>query len=263
MPDPPNAHQTGWLVLDIGNSATKGAVMQDETVDYPFQVPTASPEDWEEMLRSTLSEAPPFSRVGVASVVPALARRVPDAVRTWCDASPLMVRPTLRLPFTLAYDTPDTLGADRLALAVGAWDRYGKAAPTARSVIAIDAGTALTYEVITAEGAYLGGAIAPGPRLTAHALHQGTAQLPDVPLTPPRSPIGRSTEAALQSGILFGFLDGVTGMLDRLRSTLDTPPVIVVTGGWATLLREHVPDIGDADPHLVLRGIQTLMVLNP
>lgn len=237
--------------------------MQEETVAYTFQVPTASPEDWQAQLRTTLSEAPPFSRVGVASVVPALARRVPEAVRAWCDASPLMVRPTLRLPFTLGYDTPVTLGTDRLALAVGAWDRYGKAAPTARSVIAIDAGTALTYEVITADGTYLGGAIAPGPRIMADALHQGTAQLPDVPLTPPASPVGRSTEAALQSGILFGFVDGVTGMLDRLRATLDTPLVIVVTGGWAKLLCEHVPAIDDADPHLVLRGIQTLMVLNP
>jgi type III pantothenate kinase len=263
MPDSPNARQTGWLVLDIGNSATKGAVIQGETLTHPFQVPDAPPDDWQEMLQTKLSEAPSFSRTGVASVVPALARRVPQAVHAFSDAEPLMVRPTLRLPFTIGYDTPETLGTDRLALAVGAWSRYGETAQPARSVVAIDAGTALTYEVITAQGTYLGGAIAPGPRLMAGALHLGTAQLPDVSLTPPGSPVGRSTEAALQSGILFGFLDGVKGMLDRLRSTLDAPPVVVVTGGWAGLLQAHVSGVDDTDPHLVLHGIQTLMRLNP
>lgn len=263
MPDLPHTSQSGWLVLDIGNTATKGAVMRGEHVAHSFQVASASPDEWHESLRAALREAPPFSRVGVASVVPALAGRVSKAVSARTAAEPLLVRPSLRLPLTLRYDTPETLGTDRLALAAGAWERYGRKKTPARAVIAIDAGTALTYEVIAATGDYLGGAIAPGPRLMAAALHQGTAQLPDVPLEPPSSPVGRSTETALQSGILFGFLDGVKGMLVRLQASVGTPPVIVVTGGWAALLRHHVPEIDDADSHLVLHGIRAIMALNP
>jgi type III pantothenate kinase len=263
MPESTSPPRPGWLVLDIGNSATKGAVMVGERIIHTFQIATAPPDAWQAALQSACEEAPAFERVGMASVVPPLAARARESVRAWAPAAPLVVRPTLTMPLSLHYETPETLGTDRLALAVGAWTRYGTSPPALRDVIAIDAGTALTYEVITADGTYLGGAIAPGPRLLAEALHRGTAQLPDVPLTLPDGPIGRSTTSALQSGILFGFLDGVQGMLNRLQCTLDTDPIIVVTGGWAAFLRKHLHAIHDADPHLVLRGIQALMTQNP
>jgi len=253
-----------WLVLDIGNSATKGAFMIGEQVQSPFLIPgDRGLEAWSKTLRDHLTGTALPERVGIATVVPALGRLATETVNAMGLAEPLIVRPSLQLPIELGYQTPDTLGMDRLALAVGAWAQYGQSHEgRPRPVIAIDAGTALTYEVITAKGVYAGGVIAPGPRLMAWALHHGTAQLPDIPLTPPPSLIGQDTISAIQSGVIHGFLDGVRGMLERLQAALDTAPVIVVTGGWSSLLREHLADIHAADAHLVLRGIRTLMALN-
>lgn len=239
--------------------------MIGEEVRSTFLIPAnENQQAWYDTLRSYLTQKPPPERVGIASVVPALEHFASETVTASGLDEPLVVRPNLRLPIDLGYETPDTLGMDRLALAVGAWARYGASHEgTYRPVIAIDAGTALTYEVITADGVYLGGIIAPGPRLMADALHHGTAQLPDIPLTIPPSPVGQSTISALQSGVMHGFLDGVRGMLERLRVVLNPAPIIVVTGGWSSLLHEHLAEIDAMDQHLVLRGIRALMMLNP
>ena len=147
--------------------------------------------------------------------------------------------------------------------AAAAWTTCGRAGGTAaHSVVALDAGTAVTYEVVDRAGVYHGGAIAPGPYLMEHALHTGTAQLPEVPLELPPVPLGRSTREAIQVGILYGFIDGVRGMLDRLVEYLGEPPYVVATGGWAPFLEDHVAAIDAVDPHLVLRGVRILAEMN-
>jgi type III pantothenate kinase len=163
------------------------------------------------------------------------------------------------LPFNLGYDTPDTLGVDRLAAAAAGWVHYGQA--DSRSVLVIDAGTAVNYEVIHREGRYEGGAIGAGPVLLQQALRTGTAQLPDVPLTlPTDTAVGRSTQTALQSGIMWGLVDSVRGMCDRLAPSLPDAPRRVLTGGWGALLAEHLDDTHHA-PHLILHGVR-LLTLN-
>lgn len=261
-----------WLALDIGNSASKAGLFEGRHLRRAarfFVAPGAPPDAWADALREALGpDLPRFARAGIASVVPAaipaVRRALGEVLEETAGCPVCLITHRLRLPFALAYETPQTLGADRLAAAAAAWTRYGAARRTrpARSVIALDAGTAITYEVVDAGGTYRGGAIAPGPRLLRQALQRGTAQLPSVPLDVPPRPDGRSTREALQSGLMHGFLDAAAGMLRRLSRTLGGAPVVVATGGWSGLLAERLSLIDHAEPHLVLHGIRALMALN-
>jgi len=248
------------LALDVGNSAVKGALFEGAEAARVFSVPAdaADPTDvagWTEALAPHLRGAV-IDRVGVASVVPATADAVTAALGAYTDASVVHVRPDGPLPFRLAYETPDTLGADRLAAAAAGWEQFGAAGP--RSVLVVDAGTAVTCEVVRRDGAYLGGTIAAGPALVRQALRAGTAQLPDVPLALPDAPVGRSTQAALQSGIMWGLVDAVRGLTDRLAATLPDAPRLVLTGGWGRLLADHLDGVDAHRPRLVLEGVRRL-----
>jgi type III pantothenate kinase len=252
------------LTLDVGNSALKGGYFDgDELVDvFSVSVGTVDADEdpvgaWREALASPLRNAA-IEHVGLTSVVPATTDAVTEALAGVTDAPLTRVRPTMPLPFELAYETPDTLGTDRLAAAVAGWVRFGRAASPPRSVLVVDAGTAVTCEVVHRDGVYQGGTIGAGPALTRTALQAGTAQLPAVPLALPDAPVGRSTQTALQSGIMWGLVDGVRGMTDRLAATLPDAPRIVLTGGWGALLTDHLDRADAHDPHLVLRGIRLL-----
>jgi type III pantothenate kinase len=129
-------------------------------------------------------------------------------------------------------------------------------------VIALDAGTAFTYEVIDRNGVYQGGTISPGPGLMQRSLNRDTAQLPEVPLSLPDEPIGRSTVEAIQAGIMFGFIESVRGLLNRINGMLREDAFVVVTGGWGTLIKEQVSDVDAVEPHLVLEGVRLLMEMN-
>ncbi len=249
------------LALDIGNSAVKVGRFDGDTLtavdtlappDADTTAPTAA--YWRTALTPLLNDTP-VKRIGLASVVPARTEAVTDALRTLTAAPITTVHPGLALPFDLAYETPDTLGTDRLAAAAAGWTRYGRDGP--QSVLVVDAGTAINYEVIRRDGVYQGGAIGAGPALTRQALRAGTAQLPQVPLTLPGTAVGPSTRTALQSGIMWGLIDQVRGMCDRLAASLPDAPRLVLTGGWSALLTEHLADAHHA-PHLVLQGTQLL-----
>jgi type III pantothenate kinase len=260
------------LALDIGNSAAKGALFAGGDLQRVFSLnldpKSASAEDWRRALNDALAEAHP-RRAGFSSVVPAATSRVATALRPLrrFNAPPLRVRADadLRWPFALAYRTPATLGADRLAAAAAAWTGYGE---EKRPVVVLDAGTALTCEAVRAGpdgGVYEGGAITAGPALMARALADGTAQL-----RPPRleddllpAPIGKTTEEALQSGLMHGLLDTAGGLLRRFTEALVPPtPVVVATGGWGALLYERLEGVDHHAPHLVLRGVHALLRLN-
>ncbi|SHK73068.1 type III pantothenate kinase [Rhodothermus profundi] len=248
-----------WLALDLGNSALKGGLFDAGQLVHTFRLAAQDPSRLSEELAAELAGRS-LTRAAMASVVPARTPVVQEAVQRYAKVRPALIRPDWQLPFTLAYETPHTLGTDRLAAAAAAWVTYGQ--PQHRPVLAILAGTALTIEVIDEQGCYQGGVIAPGPQLMQQALAQGTAQLPEVPLEWPRSPVGRSTQAAIQAGLLYGFVECVKGLLRRLSSTFVTAPVVILSGGWAALLKQHAA-IDVHDPHLVLRGIYHLLELNP
>ncbi len=249
------------LVFDIGNSALKGGLFDGPTLTRTFRVELSRP-DWPEALQGHLGDLT-ISRAGAASVVPAATQQVAAAVEAACGVPLQVIRHTMYLPFRLAYKTPHTLGTDRLAAAAAAWTLFGSDEEDRwRPVVSLDAGTAITYEVVDRSGTFLGGAIAPGPHLLRRALKDGTAQLPEMPLEQPATPIGRSTQEALQAGVMHGFVDAVAGMLARVETELGEAPFVVATGGWGLFLARHLTGIHHAEPHLVLHGVRVLMDLN-
>lgn len=259
-----------WLALDIGNSAAKGGLFEGRTLQHVFHVDHQQPElraedaeeAWVRAFHPDL-DGIAIERLGIASVVPSVTASAAAALKRLTGAPIERIRPNMQLPFDLAYRTPDTLGVDRLAAAAAAWMAYGADDASSRSVVAVDAGTAVTLDVISREGVYEGGIIGPGPVLLRRALHNGTAQLPEVPLTWPNRVIGRSTGEGLQSGIMIGFVESVRGLLTQVMVTLDDRPAVVVTGGWRDLLARQIDAIDHVAPHLVLDGIRVLMELNP
>ena len=240
-----------FLALDLGNSSVKAAVWDggwSEVVRFPHD--DADAETWAARLV-------PFAgvgAVGLASVVPTLTARLAQAVRQSLGVEARRVSAELGLPFRMAYATPRTLGADRLAAAVAA-----HALGEGRAVVALDAGTAITTEAVSAEPAYLGGAILPGPDLLRRALARDTGQLPDVGWTRPPSVVGTSTAEAIQAGLATLVLDGVAGLVERTVRALGGDAFVVATGGWAPWLAEHLDIIDRVEPTLVLDGIRTLI----
>ena len=248
---------SSWLVFDIGNSAVKGGLYDGDRLVRTFRT-THEPLSLSSAVSNALQSAS-IERAGLASVVPSTSATVMELLGK-AGVAITRVNHTMRLPFELGYRTPETLGADRLAAAAAAWIRFGQ--PVRRGVVALDAGSAFTYEVVDRDGVYRGGTIAPGPGLMQRALHLETAQLPEVPLVLPDEPIGRSTTEAIQVGVMFGFVESARGLLRRINESLGEETYVVVTGGWAPVLAQQVDLVDSVEPHLVLEGVRLLMQIN-
>ncbi len=243
-----------FLALDVGNSSVKAAVWNgaawSETHRFSHDADSAV---WADRLRSLVS---PSTASGLASVVPALTDAVAEGVRLVTGTAPVRVSARLALPFAMAYATPETLGADRIAAAVAAWHLGG-----GRPVVAVDAGTAVTLDAVDVrDGApvYLGGAIAPGPDLLARSLARGTGALPDIPFGGPVSDIGVSTAEAIRTGVAGMFAGGVARLLHQTAAALSARPFVVATGGAAPWLVENGLVVDAVVPGLVLDGVHLL-----
>ncbi len=260
-----------FLALDIGNSSVK--VGRHDGARWrvaPFvSDPSVPATAWADRLRDSVGGAS-VRAAGLASVVPALTGPLAEAVHMAFGVEPGVVSGTMPIPdslspFRVGYATPATLGADRLAVAAAAFARFRQdEAGRARSVVALDAGTAATVEAVTAGGLYLGGAILPGPDALRRALARGTAQLPEVgwPEAPPA--VGRATVGAIESGLFHLFVGGVGHLLDATSAALaesgGSPPFVIATGGWGGWLAGRLPaHIHAAEPHLVLEGVRLLV----
>ena len=238
-----------FLALDVGNSSVKAAVWDGGWSGVARWPSTGvGADEW----RRRLATLPRADRAGIASVVPRLTGPLAEAARAVTGAEPVRVSADRPLPFRMAYETPGTLGADRIAAAAAA-----QALADGRAVVAVDAGTAVTVEALTAEPAYLGGAILPGPDLLRRALARDTGQLPDVAWARPPSPVGRSTTEAIQAGLATLLLDGLAGLVRRTTDVLGGDALVVATGGWAPWLAEHL-EIDRVVPTLVLDGVRQL-----
>ena len=239
-----------FLALDAGNSSTKAALW-DGAWGEAVRLPPAPPAALAEALRA-------FGRataVGLAAVVPEAPLR--EAVREALGLDVRVVSAHGALPFALAYRTPATLGADRLAAAAAA-----HALAPGRPVVAVDAGTAVTVDAVDlrdGRAVYRGGAIAPGADLLRGALARGTSALPEVDLTEAAPPLGDSTRASIEAGLGGMLAGGVARLVATVAAELSAPPLVVATGGWAPWLAARVDGIDRVEPYLVLDGVRRLV----
>jgi type III pantothenate kinase len=169
----------------------------------------------------------------------------------------LVVGPTIRTGMPIRYDNPHEVGADRLANAVAAYERVHD------TCVIVDFGTAITYDIVSAAGEYLGGIITPGAEISIDALYDRAARLPKVELAEPRALIGKSTVDAIRSGIVFGFAGQVEGIVRRLRGELGERTHVIATGGLASVLVPHIRETIDAvDDLLTLTGLRLIWERN-
>jgi len=253
-----------WLLIDIGNSSSKAGIYDPTagTAEVVGEVISSRRFEHGQLLGAELEEfvgGESIARIGAVSVMPGQNWHWIEQAKRLFDMSVTFFDEKSKMPFDLGYSTPDTMGNDRIAVAAGGWVRYG--IEDQLGVIVIDAGTAINYEVVLADGTYPGGVIAPGPGLMRNALEQGTAQLPKIDLVLSEEVVGRSTHEAIQSGIMYSILDSVAGMVHRICETNDTEMAIVLTGGWGKWILDQLDRDWYYHRDLVLEGIADLMRL--
>ncbi|MHB8669765.1 MAG: type III pantothenate kinase [Acidimicrobiales bacterium] len=251
------------LVLDVGNTQTViGLWDGDELLDH-WRISTNPERTGDEhalllehfLDQRGLSFTEDVTGVAISSVVPRLTATLRRMSQRYLRVAPVIVGPGVRSGMPVLYDNPKEVGADRIANAVGAFDRYG--GPT----IVVDFGTATTFDAISAKGEYLGGAIVPGIEVSMDALFSHAAGLRRAELIEPRNVIGRSTVESIQSGAIYGFTEMVDGLCRRFEEELG-PSTVVSTGGLGGLIAPLSAKITTHDPWLTLHGLRLVYALN-
>jgi len=193
----------------------------------------------------------------IATVVPAALFDLRLLCRRYLKCEPLVVGdPNLDLGIEIHIDRPEAVGADRLVNTVAAHDRYKGA------LIVVDFGTATTFDIVSAKGDYEGGVIAPGANLSAEALHKGAAMLPRVAIQRTQSVIGKDTIPAMQSGLFWGYIGLIEGLVARIKAEYSEPMTVIGTGGLANLFHKQTTVIDHLDPDLTIRGLVLIHARN-
>jgi type III pantothenate kinase len=198
----------------------------------------------------------------IACVVPPALPALREALHKYGGLDPLVVGPGVRTGMPIRYDPPQDVGADRIVTAVAAHERHAMPAGPKHGVVVVDFGTATTFDVVSPQPEYLGGAIAPGIGISADALFTRAAKLPRVDASKPDRVIGRNTVGAIQSGLMNGSLGLVEGLIARIKAEIDFPTRVVATGGFASSLAPHTAAIDVVDDALVLEGLRIIHARN-
>jgi len=198
-----------------------------------------------------------ISAAVIGTVVPAALYHLRRLCRDWFNVEPLIARASLDWGFEIKVDNPNEVGADRLLNALASHRQFGG------PLIVVDFGTATTFDVVDQTGAYMGGVICPGINLSLEALHQAAARLPRIGIGRPQAVIGRSTVPAMQSGMYWGYIGLIEGLLHRIKTEFGGPMKVIATGGLAPLFTEGTMMIEHIEPDLTLNGLRLLAERNP
>lgn len=247
------------LAVDVGNTHTVIGVFDHERLVADWRMASnahrTADEHWL-TIRNFFADANISVRqingVGISSVVPDLTDTLEIMVKKYLDLRPLIVSSALDLGIRILYSDPSQVGADRLCNAVAGFRKYGG------PLIVIDFGTATTFDVIAANGDYLGGVITLGLESVSSELHHRAAKLPKIELHFPALVIGKDTVASMQAGVMFGGVDAVEGIVRRIRQELNVPAKVIATGGLSGIIARHTPIIEACEPSLVLEGVRLI-----
>jgi len=252
------------LVVDAGNTNTVMAVHDGRSWVGRWRISTdaqRTSDEYAVWLLTLLSHAgirrDLINAAVIGTVVPAALYDLRRLCRDWLEVEPLIVNATLDWGFDIKVNNPAEVGADRLLNTLAGHQRYGGPA------VVIDFGTATTFDVMDADGAYLGGVIAPGINLSIEALHRAAARLPRIAIGRPQAVIGRSTVPAMQSGIYWGYVGMIEGLVARIQAEYGGGLKVIATGGLAALLAEGTTVIQTIDADLTLDGLRLLAARNP
>ena len=247
------------LAVDAGNTQTHFGAFRGETLVEHWRFATVR-ESTADELGAALRNLLELRGVGMAdlnatvvsSTVPSLGPEWAEVARRYLGHEALVVGPGVKTGMALRYDNPREIGADRLVNAVAAYDKVGGAC------IVVDFGTAITYDVVSDDGALLGALISPGVEISLEALAERAARLPRVELVEPRALIGKSTIDAIRAGVVFGFAGQVDGIVRRLRAEMGPDTQVIATGGLAHVVVPFCEGIDTVDDLLTLQGLRII-----
>lgn len=251
------------IVFDIGNTKTGVGICRGKEWLADWRITTHLDymvDEYHVLLNALLTErslsAKDLTGGVIASVVPPLTATFQELVGRLVGKEPVIVGPAIETGIRIAIDNPAETGADRIANTAAVQELYGGPA------IVADLGTATTFDVVSAAGEYLGGAIAPGLGIAAEALVRRTAKLPKVELTPPPRAVGANTVSAMQSGLVFGYVGLVKELIERLKAELDPKAKVIATGGMAEIVADWTKVFDIVNPRLTLEGIRIIYQKN-